>query len=154
MLSDLVVERGWPWLRYTFLVGVIGGLAMVPFGLAARALGASVNVYGELAVRALTGRLDPLLLAAQHLLVSWVMAVPLVVILRMTRCRHATVVGSAYGAGAWLIVNALALPFTFGQPVPWQIGVSAVWGSLLVHLVFGGVVARVHLSLTRDSARC
>lgn len=141
MSRRAIVERGWPWLRHTLLVGVVGGLAMVPVGLAARALGASVNVYGELAIRTLTGGVDPLLLGLEHLLVSCAMAGPLVIVLQLARHRHAAALGLAYGAGTWLLVNSLALPFVFGTPTPWQMGVSSVWGSLLVHLVFGGVAA-------------
>lgn len=152
MTPRAIAEAGRPWLRHTLLVGVAGSLAMVPVGLAAGALGASVNVYGELVLRALTGSAHPLLLAVEHLLIGWATAVPLVVVLQLARHRHAVALGIAYGAGAWLLVNSLALPFAFGQPTPWQVGISAVWGSLLVHLVFGGVAALVSRRLAGQHA--
>lgn len=136
-------------LRESVLAGLAGGLAMIPVGLVARGLGASVNVYGELVVQQLLGRLEPIALLVEHLLVSWAMAVPLVAVLRLARHRHAAAIGLTYGAAAWLSVNALALPIVFGRPMPWTIGWSAVWGSWLVHLAFGLAAALVGRRLAR-----
>ncbi len=131
-------------LRSLAIAGLAGGLAMVPTGLVLRfAFGLSVNVYGELVVLRIAGLLDPLLLAVEHLIVSLAMAAPLVGILHRVGHRAAIAIGLLYGGSAWLVVNSLALPVIFGQPTPWQIGPSAIWGSLLVHLVFGLVVALV-----------
>ncbi len=71
------------------------------------------------------------------------MATPLIGILHPVRHRAAIAIGLLYGGSAWLIVNSLALPAIFGQPTPWQIGPQAIWGSLIVHLVFGLVVSLV-----------
>lgn len=131
-------------LRAIAVAGLAGGLAMVPIGLVLRtAFELPVNVYGELVILRLVGRLDPLLLALEHVAVSVAMAGPLVVLLHRTGHRAAVPIGLLYGGSAWLIVNSLALPAVFSQPTPWQIGPSAIWGSLIVHLVFGLVAALV-----------
>lgn len=131
-------------LRSVVIAGLAGGLAMIPIGLVLRfVFGLPVNVYGELVVLRLAGRLDPLLLALEHVVVSLAMAALLVVGLHRIRHRAAVAIGLLYGGSAWLIVNSLALPAAFGQPTPWQIGPSAIWGSLIVHLTFGLVVALV-----------
>lgn len=127
---------------------------MVPIGLLLRyAFGASVNVYGDLVVLRMAGRLDPLLLTLEHFTVSLAMAAPLVAILLRVRHRAAIAIGLLYGASVWLVVNSLALPVIFGQPTPWQIGPSAIWGSLIVHLLFGLVVALVSRRLAAASRR-
>lgn len=131
-------------LRAIAIAGLAGGLAMIPIGLVLRyALDLQVNAYGELVIVRLVGRLDPLLLAIEHAVVSLAMAAPLVVLLNRIGHRAAVAVGLLYGGSAWVIVNSLALPAVFGQPTPWQIGPSAILGSLTVHLVFGLVVALV-----------
>ena len=141
-------------LRSLVIAGLAGGLAMVPIGLVLRfAFGLPVNVYGELVVLRIAGRLDPFLLALEHVAVSLAMAAPLVAILHRVGHRTAIVIGLLYGGLAWLIVNSLALPAIFGQPTPWQIGPSAIWGSLTVHLVFGLVVALVSRRLAAAPRR-
>ena len=117
---------------------------MIPVGLVLRfTFGQSVNVYGELIVIRIAGRLDPLLLAIEHGAVSLAMAALLVVTLDRLGHRAAPAVGLVYGGAAWFVVNSLALPWIFDQPTPWQIGSQAIWGSLIVHLVFGLAVALV-----------
>ncbi len=142
------------YLRRIAIAGLAGGLAMIPVGLVLRfAFGAPVNVYGELVVLRITGRLDPLLLALEHLIVSLAMAAPLIGILHRVGHRAAITIGLLYGGSAWLVVNSLALPVIFDQPTPWQIGPSAIWGSLIVHLVFGLVVALVSRRLAAAPSR-
>ncbi len=143
-----------PCLRRIAIAGFAGGLVMIPIGLVLRfAFGLSVNVYGDLVVLRIAGRLDPLLLAAEHVAVSLAMAAPLVVTLHPLGHRAAPAVGLLYGGAAWLVVNSLALPWIFDQPTPWQIGPQAIWGSLIVHLVFGLVVALVSRRLAATPSR-
>ena len=138
-------------LRAIAIAGLAGGLAMIPIGLVLRyAFGLQVNAYGELVIVRLVGRLDPLLLAIEHAVVSLAMAAPLVVFLNRVGHRAAVPIGLLYGGSAWLIVNSLVLPAVFGQPTPWQIGPTAIWGSLTVHLVYGLVVALVSRRLAVD----
>lgn len=130
--------------RRITIAGLAGGLAMIPVGLVLRFMfGQSLNVYGELVVTRIAGRLDPFILAAEHAAVSVALAAPLVVTLDRLGHRAAPVVGLIYGGSAWLAVNSLVLPWIFDQPTPWQIGSRVIWGSLIVHLVFGLVVAIV-----------
>ena len=137
-------------LRRIAIAGLAGGLAMIPVGLVLRfEFGQSVNFYGELIVIRITGRLDPLLLAIEHGAVSLAMAALLVVTLDRLGHRAAPAVGLVYGGTAWFVVNSLVLPWIFDQPTPWQIGSQAIWGSLIVHLVFGLVVALVSRHLAR-----
>lgn len=127
-------------LRRAAVAGMVGSLAMIPFGLALRATGHRVNVYGELLVQALLGRPSPIAMFVQHLLIGAVAAVPLWLALARTDGRHRAI-GVAYGAAMWLVVNSLALPLAFRRPTPWELGWSAIWPSLLVHLVYGLVTA-------------
>lgn len=130
--------------RRSAIAGLAGGLAMIPVGLVLRfMLGQWVNVYGELIVIRIAGRLDSFLLAIEHGAVSVVMAAPLVIALDRLGHRAAAAIGLVYGGSVWLILNSLALPAIFGQPTPWQIGPQAIWGSLIVHLVFGLAAALV-----------
>ena len=123
---------------------------MIPIGLVLRFMfGQSVNVYGELIVIRIAGRLDPLLLAIEHGAVSVAMAAPLVIALDRLGHGTAPVVGLVYGGTAWLVVNSLVLPWIFDQPTPWQVGSQAIWGSLIVHLTFGLAVALVSRHLAR-----
>jgi uncharacterized membrane protein YagU involved in acid resistance len=125
------------------IAGVAGGAAMVPLGLLVRALGAPVNVYGELLLARLTGQVQPLGLFVEHALVSIALAGPLVLVIWRLRMRSAYLVGLAYGAMAWALVNATILPVVFGRPTAWQLDISESWGSLAVHLVYGLVTAAV-----------
>jgi uncharacterized membrane protein YagU involved in acid resistance len=127
-------------LTGTLRAGTIGGLAMIPVGLMIRhGFGGAVNVYGELVVESVLGRVVPWALFAQHMLISWIFAIPVVLLLQGWTARAALVAGYAYGAGIWLVVNSLALPFLFGRPTPWQMGWRAIWPSLTVHIVYGAV---------------
>jgi hypothetical protein len=127
-----------PVIRGAILGGAIGGLAMVPLGLVlTRWLDRPVNVYGELVVQAILGRRAFWALIVQHVLISWVLAIPLVLLApRRGRARFLAL-GVAYGAVVWVAVNSLALPILFGRPTPWQTGWAAIWPSLTVHLVYG-----------------
>lgn len=131
-------------VRQALAAGAVGGLAMIPAGLALRfGLGQRVNVYGEMVVQTLLGQVSPWALLFQHALVSWVLAVPLVLARRRAPRVPASVTGLAYGAGLWLVVNSLSPPLLFGRPTPWQLGWSAIWPSLTVHLVYGAAAVGV-----------
>ena len=59
---------------------------------------------------------------------------------RSPRVIHLTD-GLVYGLSYYLVVNALALPWIFGDAFPWQLGWSYIYPSLVVHLVFGLSIA-------------
>jgi uncharacterized membrane protein YagU involved in acid resistance len=122
----------------TIRAGTVDGLAMIPVGLALRyGFGATVNVYGELVVERIPGRVVPWALFVEHFLISWVLAGPVVWLMsRPPRVSvTTTIMGVAYGAAIWVRINSLALPFAFGRPTPWEIGLPAIWPSLTVHTV-------------------
>jgi len=135
-------------IREALRAGTVAGLAMIPFAAVFRAAGLRINAYGaktlELVVEQVAGPLHYLLTFVQHMLISWVVAVPLLVLLGwVSRRSHRVLLGLAYGAAFYVVVNSLALPLAFGDPTPWRLGFDTVYPSLLVHLVYGSVVALV-----------
>ena len=134
--------------REALRTGIAAGLAMVPFAAVFRAQGLRVNEYGRKTLELLVGAVPqpvyyPLTLV-QHLAISVLVAVPLVLLLRGNASRRARLaVGTAYGAGFYVAVNSLALPFVFGDPTPWELGFATVYPSLAIHLVYGFVAAWV-----------
>jgi hypothetical protein len=132
-------------IRETLRCGTLAGLAMVPFAAVFRAHGLRINEYGrktlELAVGPLAEPLHTMLTFVQHLLISWIVAVPLLLAFARVPGRASRLlVGALYGAGFYVIVNSFALPLLFGDPTPWQLGAPTVTPSLLVHLVYGVVI--------------
>lgn len=132
--------------REALRTGTIAGLAMIPFAAVFQRLGLRVNEYGRKTLDVFVGDVSApvhyLLAFGQHLAISWVVAVPLLVLLGgLSRKRDRLLVGLAYGAAFYVVVNSLALPFAFGDPTPWRLGFAAVYPSLLIHLVYGFTVA-------------
>lgn len=126
--------------------GTLAGLAMIPFAALFQSLGLRVNEYGRKTLGLLVGEVPPtlhtLLTFALHLVISWIAAVPLLLLLaRFADLRTRVCVGLFYGAVFYAAVNSLALPVAFGDPTPWELGFATVYPSLVVHLVFGSVVA-------------
>jgi uncharacterized membrane protein YagU involved in acid resistance len=125
--------------------GTIGGLAMIPVGQLLIFIGFPVGLYSEELARWLLGFSTPSVLFIEHMLISLSLAVGLVLAsapaIRRWSPGRALAWGAAYGALIWLVVNSLALPLAFGKATPWQLGPAAIWPSLLVHLLFGVVVA-------------
>ena len=125
--------------------GTIAGLAMIPFAALFRALGLRINEYGrktlELIVGPVASPLHEVLTFAQHLLISWFAAVPLLLILvRISDRSTRMVVGALYGAAFYVVMNSWAMPLYFGDPTPWALGFETVYPSLVIHLVYGVVL--------------
>jgi uncharacterized membrane protein YagU involved in acid resistance len=76
-----------------------------------------------------------------HLAWAWILAVLLIVVLRKIASRAPVLMGAALGATYYLLVNALALPMYFGDPLPWEQGLSYVVQPLIVLVSFGACVA-------------
>jgi len=119
---------------------------MVPFAAVFQRLGLRVNEYGRKTLELLVGSASPpvhyVLTFAQHIAISWVVAVPLILLLgQISRKRDRLLVGLAYGAAFYVAVNSLALPLAFGDPTPWRLGFAVVYPSLFIHLVYGFTVA-------------
>ena len=126
--------------------GTIASIVMMPFGFFFKWLGLRVGHYGPKLGQVLFGaQPEPwmqLLLLAQHLLIGWFSAVPLLMFWLWRSPRAIRLVdGLVFGAVYYVFVNALALPWTFGDPYPWQLGWAYIYPSLVVHLVFGIAIA-------------
>ena len=119
---------------------------MIPFAWLFRARGLRVNEYGRKTLALVVGDVAPplhtLLTFAQHMLISWLAAVPLLLALRRIDARRTRLlVGAVYGAGFYVAMNSWALPLAFGDPTPWQLGFETVYPSLFIHLVYGVAIA-------------
>lgn len=135
-------------LRDVFVAGTLAGIAMIPFAAFFRARGLRVNEYGRKTLALLVGDVAPpfdfVLTFVQHMIISWSAAVPLLILLASPgaggRSRRIAL-GAAYGAAFYVAVNSLALPLLFGDPTPWALGFETVYPSLVIHLVYGAVLA-------------
>lgn len=122
--------------------GTIASLAMIPFGLAFRALDVRIGHYGQKLAELTFGSLPPLpfrvVVLAEHFVIGWLSAAPLLVLLvALGRRLPALATGAAYGAAYYVALNSLLLPWAFGDPTPWRLGFQTILPSLVVHLVFG-----------------
>lgn len=137
--------------------GSIAAVAMVPFGLLFLWSGLRINEYGPRVVLTFAGDLPAgvrfALVVLQHFLIGWGAAVPLIAVLLAARGKiPLRVAGALYGAGFYLIVNALALPWAFGDQPPWRLGAGAWFPSLTVHVVYGAAVAWTSRSFVASHA--
>lgn len=133
-------------IRETLRTGTVAGLAMIPFAAVFRSLDLRINEYGRKTLALLVGDVSPplhtILTFVQHLVISWAAAVPLLLLLGLIdRRRDRLLAGTVYGGVFYVAVNSLALPVVFGDPTPWALGFSTVYPSLVVHLVYGLVIA-------------
>ena len=133
------------------IAGTVGALAMMPFGAVFRALDLRVGHYGPKFAALYLSQPGPLALFVQHLVLGWLSAAVLVLwpLLHRLSTAGATLVGLAYGALYYAAINALALPWYFGDRFPHQLGAAVVLPSLVVHLVFGAAVALTVQALRR-----
>ena len=132
---------------------------MIPFAAVLRGLGLRVNEYGrkilELTVGDVAAPWRDVLMLAQHLVISWIAALPLLFLLRRVRRRARRVlIGTGYGAVFYIMMNSLALPLAFGDPTPWQLGPLVVLPSLVVHLVYGIVLGFLAPGAGEPPGRC
>jgi uncharacterized membrane protein YagU involved in acid resistance len=134
--------RWGPLLAESVRAGTIAALAIVPLAPLFRAAGLRIGHYGPKFAALFFDDPQPWLLFLQHLVIGWVSALPLLLVLLLTRAgRWPVWTGAAYGAGYYLVVNSLALPLYFGDALPWQLGAATVLPSLVGHVAFGAVVA-------------
>ena len=136
-------------VRAALRAGIPAGLAMIPAAAIFRARGLRVNEYGRKTLDLLVGEVAPALhfglTFVQHLVISVVAAVPLLVLFdRVAPSRRARILlGTVYGAGFYVVMNSLALPLAFGDPTPWALGLETVYPSLTIHLIYGAVLGAV-----------
>ncbi len=69
--------------------------------------------------------------------------------------KRPVLAGAAYGAAFYVVVNSLALPIYFGDPLPWQLGAATVLPSLFGHMVYGtsiGLTSKRFVTAGREVA--
>lgn len=125
--------------------GTVAALAMIPFGLAFRLAGLRVGHYGPKFAHLFVSDPGIPFRFAQHIVIGWVSAVPLVawLYLRPRGGLSPVAVGALYGAGYYVVVNSLLLPISFEDPLPWTLGFQTIVPSLVIHLVFGAAIGYV-----------
>lgn len=151
-MSAWLLDRAGAWhlLKETFRSGLIASLVMMPAGFAFKALGMRVGHYGPKVAEWWVSQPSPAFLFGQHLVIGWLSTLPLLWwCFSRPMGRHSPWVwGVVYGAGYYVLVNSLALPMWFDDPLPWQLGWTVVVPSLVVHVVFGLAIG---LSMRRPS---
>jgi uncharacterized membrane protein YagU involved in acid resistance len=130
-----------PLLIEALRSGTIASLAIMPLGWLFRAFGLRIGHYGPKFAALFIDDPQPWQLFAQHLLIGWISALPLLVILLLTRAaRWPVLAGAAYGAVFYVVVNSLALPLYFDDLTPWQLGWATIWPSLIGHMAYGACI--------------
>ncbi len=130
-----------PWAREALRSGTIASLVMMPVGFVFQAMGLRVGHYGPKFAQLWVDHPTPLLLFAQHVVLGWVSALPLLWWLVFIAGKSRPVLsGALYGSAYYVVVNSLALPLYFGDPLPWQLGLPTVIPSLLVHIIYGSSI--------------
>ena len=121
--------------------GTIASLVIVPLAPLFRALGLRIGHYGPKFAALFVDDPQPWMLFAQHLLIGWISALPLLLILVLAHStRWSVAVGATYGAAYYVVVNSLALPLYFGDLTPWQLGWPTIYPSFIGHLVYGASI--------------
>lgn len=144
------IKRASRLLNACLLTGTVGAVAMMPFGKLFSTLGLRVGHYGPKFAEWLFGSSGSLLLLVQHFVLGWLSALPLLLLFAWPAAASRPLLsGGLYGLAYYLLVNSLGLPLMFGDPLPWQLGLTTVLPSLVVHLVFGlgvGWAARPYIA--------
>ena len=122
--------------------GTIASIAMIPFGFLFQLLGLRVGHYGKKLLEIFFTDLPELtfrlLMIIQHFVIGWISAAPLLIVLVLLKHRLPRwSVGAIYGVVYYVVLNSLALPLSFGDRTPWQLGFSVIYPSSIIHIVFG-----------------
>lgn len=123
--------------------GTIASLAIMPLGFVFRHLGYRIGHYGPKIAGLFVASPQPWHLFVQHMVIGWLSTAPLLLLLLWTHGSHRkhVIFGALYGAGYYVVVNSLALPIYFNDPLPWHLGWNTVLPSLIAHIVFGLCIA-------------
>jgi hypothetical protein len=133
-------------IRESLRSGTIASLVIIPLAPLFRFFGLRIGHYGpKLGALLFGGVPEPwfkALLLLQHFVIGCLSTAPLLLFLVLARYRASPIFyGAAYGAGYYVVVNSLFLPFAFGDPTPWQIGFDTIYPSLIGHIAFGTAIA-------------
>ena len=121
--------------------GTIASIVIMPIGFGFKYLGLRVGHYGPKLAETLFGNASEAVVMAQHFVIGWLSAVPLVFALAIIGKRAPSVwIGALYGALYYVLVNSFALPLLYGDLTPWQLGFSYIYPSLLGHIVYGASI--------------
>lgn len=127
--------------------GTVAAFAMPVAGSLTKPIfGWHVWQYGKRVSQLFVDNPTPSILLVHHMVWAWVAAALLIIFLRKQASSWPVLLGGAVGAIYYFLVNALALPMYFGDPMPWQQGVSYVVQPLIVLVVFGACVAYISRS--------
>lgn len=126
--------------------GTIASIAMIPFGFLFQLLELRVGHYGKKLLEVFFTDLPPLtfrlLMFIEHFAIGWLSAAPLLILLVLSKNRlPAWSVGATYCVVYYVALNSLALPLSFGDRTPWELGFSVMYPSLTIHIVFGVCIA-------------
>lgn len=139
-----------------FRSGLIASLLMMPVGFAFKALGMRVGHYGPKLAELIVTNPGPAFLFVQHLFIGWLSTLPLLVLMwHLPLLMGRWMWGFMYGACYYVLVNALALPLLFHDPLPWSLGWGVMMPSFTVHVVFGlaiSLTVRLSLAPLREEA--
>lgn len=144
-------------LSATLRSGTIASLVIVPLAPLFGWMGLRIGHYGPKFAALFVDHPQRWMLVAQHMVIGWISAIPLLWMLAATRAgRRPLTSGAVYGTVYYIAVNALALPFYFGDPTPWELGWSTVLPSLIGHVMYGASVALTSRRFISDwgHARC
>lgn len=130
--------KAWTLMREMLRSGTIASLVIVPLAPLFMWMGLRIGHYGPKFAALFVDDPQPWMLFAQHMIIGWISAVPLLWILVTTPLgRRPLIAGASYGAAYYVAVNSLALPLSFGDPTPWQLGWATVLPSLVGHMAYG-----------------
>lgn len=144
-----------PVFRETFRAGTLASIAMIPFGLIFSILGLRINHYGQkiilLFFSDFPAGLRFMMFVIEHLIISWIAAIPLIMMLLIYRQIAPVILGILYGVAFYVCINSLLLPLAFGDLTPWRLPFTkAILPSLLVHIVYGATIALVTRSFIKS----
>ena len=135
--------------------GIIAAFVMIPPGMLFKYFEMHIGNYGPKFGAFLFGEINPLILFIQHIIISCLSSVPLILLFIKTNWhRTAILAGVIYGIIYYVVVNSLLLPIFFKDPTPWELGFSYVYPSLLIHIIYGvtiGVTGRRFIQFSNST---
>lgn len=121
--------------------GTIASIVIMPIGFGFKYLGLRVGHYGPKLAETLFGNASETVVMAQHFVIGWLSAAPLLYALVIIGKRASSVwIGALYGALYYLLINSFVLPLLYGDLTPWQLGFSYIYPSLIGHIVYGASI--------------
>lgn len=147
-------------LKESIRSGSVASIVMMPPGFLFRYFGLRVGHYGKKLGEVLFGGIEEpafqVLLVVQHFVIGWLSAAPLLLIFSYVGMHRSSTLlagGALYGVAYYAAVNSLALPLSFGEALPWQLGFSYMYPSMVVHVVFGLSIGYTCRNFVRTIAR-